>query len=107
VRDGAWKGGTGPERPPSGPVTGGDPAATGSVVPIEFLEGPRWSEAHAQPDEIGSCGSIGGKTEPGAGTTQTGGREAGPESVIDAAAVPASWIGNDLARTTHGNMGGT
>ena len=30
--------GTGPERPPSGPETAGDPAATGSVVPIGFLE---------------------------------------------------------------------
>ncbi len=33
------KSGTGPKRPPSGPETGGDPAATGSVVPIGFLEG--------------------------------------------------------------------
>jgi 3-hydroxyacyl-CoA dehydrogenase len=31
------KGGTGPERPPARPATGGDPAATGSVVPAGSL----------------------------------------------------------------------
>jgi glycosyltransferase involved in cell wall biosynthesis len=60
---GVARSGTGPARPSSSPETGGDPAATGSVVPIGFLErsgtGPeRPSSSPETGDDPAATGSV-------------------------------------------------
>ena len=71
--------GTGPERPLSGPETGGDPAARGSVVPIGFLESGTGPERPLSGPETGGDPAATGSVVPigfleSAGATRTGAR---------------------------------